>query len=69
MLFNDTHFLQLVKPVDLFLSLCVSLLLLSMGSGQSKEKLHCNRYLDNKGPPSLEVQGLSQTYTPILSVC
>lgn len=35
-----------------------------MGSGQSKDKLHCNRYLDKNGPPSLEQQGTSQTYTP-----
>ncbi|XP_029005387.1 E3 ubiquitin-protein ligase DTX3L1 [Betta splendens] len=27
-----------------------------MGSGESHETLHCNRYLDNKGPPSLEHQ-------------
>ncbi|XP_026217056.1 E3 ubiquitin-protein ligase DTX3L [Anabas testudineus] len=36
-----------------------------MGSGQSKDKLHCNRYLDNKGPPSLEQQvedGVNGTY-------
>ncbi|KAL6098181.1 E3 ubiquitin-protein ligase DTX3L1 [Pungitius pungitius] len=24
-----------------------------MGSGQSSDKLHCNRYLDGKGPPPL----------------
>lgn len=24
-----------------------------MGTGQSKEKFHCNRYLDGKGPPPL----------------
>uniref|UniRef100_A0A3B5BGF1 E3 ubiquitin-protein ligase n=1 Tax=Stegastes partitus TaxID=144197 RepID=A0A3B5BGF1_9TELE len=23
-----------------------------MGSGQSSDKLHCNRYLDGQGPPS-----------------
>ncbi|TNN50111.1 E3 ubiquitin-protein ligase DTX3L [Liparis tanakae] len=27
-----------------------------MGSGQSSEKLYCNRYLDGKGPPSLVQQ-------------
>ncbi|KAK2859315.1 hypothetical protein Q5P01_003935 [Channa striata] len=27
-----------------------------MGSGQSKNKLHCNRYLDKQGPPPLEQQ-------------
>lgn len=53
-----------VKPLDQFHSVCVCLLLLSMGSGQSKDKLHCNRYLDKNGPPPLEQQGTSQTYTP-----
>ncbi|XP_008290163.1 E3 ubiquitin-protein ligase DTX3L1 [Stegastes partitus] len=27
-----------------------------MGSGQSSDKLHCNRYLDGQGPPSLVQQ-------------
>lgn len=27
-----------------------------MGSGQSSEKLHCNRYLNGQGPPSLVQQ-------------
>ncbi|KAM8822976.1 E3 ubiquitin-protein ligase DTX3L1 isoform 2-T4 [Spinachia spinachia] len=27
-----------------------------MGSGQSTDKLHCNRYLDGKGPPPLSRQ-------------
>ncbi|XP_026148292.1 E3 ubiquitin-protein ligase DTX3L1 [Mastacembelus armatus] len=27
-----------------------------MGSGQSKDKMHCNRYLNNQGPPSFEQQ-------------
>nr|XP_043876041.1 E3 ubiquitin-protein ligase DTX3L1 isoform X1 [Solea senegalensis] len=28
----------------------------SMGAGQSSDKLHCNRYLDGQGPPSLTQQ-------------
>ncbi|XP_038578862.1 E3 ubiquitin-protein ligase DTX3L1 isoform X1 [Micropterus salmoides] len=30
-----------------------------MGSGQSSDKFHCNRYLNGQGPPSLVQQGPS----------
>ncbi|CAI5655626.1 E3 ubiquitin-protein ligase DTX3L1 [Oreochromis niloticus] len=31
-----------------------------MGSNQSSDKLHCNRYLDGQGPPSLVEQATEQ---------
>ncbi|KAE8277484.1 E3 ubiquitin-protein ligase DTX3L [Larimichthys crocea] len=41
-----------------------------MGSGQSSEKLHCNRYLNGQGPPSLVQQaneGLNGTHRALNS--
>lgn len=56
--------------------------LLKMGSSQSSDKLHCNRYLSGQGPPSLQQQGGPQTHlcplclthsvtvhSPVLPVC
>ncbi|KAG7219559.1 hypothetical protein INR49_018986 [Caranx melampygus] len=34
--------------------------LLKMGSSQSSDKLHCNRYLTGQGPPSLQQQASEQ---------
>lgn len=57
-----THWLLFV---DILSSQSVSLSVLpSMGSGQSSDKFHCNRYLNGQGPPSLVQQGPSCTYTP-----
>lgn len=59
-----------IQPMMLMcFPLCVfCLLLLSMGSSQSSEKLHCNRYLDGQGPPSLVQQGTSHTHLNQFSV-
>lgn len=53
-----------------YFSICLSSALLSptMGASQSS-KFHCNRYLNQQGPPSLAQQGYSRTFNVFLGLC